>query len=93
MAERDILKMPGPAKVGAPRRLIWKSRFVEFVGCFLNKVGIPGAIGDVSIEDEVTGQHIQVRTGRFFTRLSVNGRDYYFQRLSGRFDVTGMGCG
>jgi len=92
----EILKIPErprPTESNASVWQIWRGRLKESVGYLLNKIGVPGVIGDVDIDDGVTGQRIQVRTGRFFTRLSVNGRDYYFRRLTGRFDGTGMGCG
>lgn len=40
--------------------------------------------------DAVTGQHFEVTHGDAFTRISVDGRDYYFT-LDGSFDGTGMG--
>jgi hypothetical protein len=93
MNKSDILELPKSARRGASGRQIWQSRCVEFLGCLLNKMGIPGAVREVSIDDKATGQYIQVSTGRLFTRLSVNGRDYFFNRLTGRFDGTGTGCG
>jgi hypothetical protein len=56
------------------------------------KLRLPGAIRDSMVEDEATGQRIEVRVGRLFTRISINGRDFYFDRFSGRFDGTGTGC-
>ena len=63
--------------------------------CFhrlLNSLGVPGAVKDITINDELTGQVIEVRVGVLFVCLSVNGRDYYFHRLTGKFDGTGYGC-
>jgi hypothetical protein len=59
----------------------------------LNRAGLPGAVQDVEINDELTGQQVSVRVRALFTRISVNGRDYYFRRLSGRYDGTGSSCG
>jgi hypothetical protein len=42
--------------------------------------------------DGVTGQKVAVSVGDLFVRLSIDGRDYYFDRLTGRFDGTGLGC-
>lgn len=58
----------------------------------MTAVGIPGAIKSMQITDVLTDQHIEVRVGHLFVRLSVNGRDYYFDRITGKFDGTGTGC-
>jgi len=39
--------------------------------------------------DKITGQKVAVSIGDLFVRLSVDGRDYYFDRITGRFDGTG----
>lgn len=44
---------------------------------------------DCELKDDLTGQHISVTVGGAYVRLSVNGRDYYFDRLNGQFDGTG----
>lgn len=44
------------------------------------------------LEDELTGRAIEVRVEPLFIVFSVDGRDYYFRRFSGRFDGTGLGC-
>jgi hypothetical protein len=62
------------------------------MGRLLSKLGLPGFIKPVEHFDEYTGQHIQITTSAYFTKLSINGRDYFFHRLSGRFDGTGSGC-
>lgn len=90
-----ILKFPRrpdpgvPAKTGASRWAIWKGKFREWAGRFLNRTGLPGAIQEATIEDGATGQTVNVRLGSLFTCITVNGRDYYFHRVSGRFDGTG----
>ena len=84
---------PRPAALGASRWQIIKSRFREWVGRIVNHLGLPGAVRDTEIYDELTDQRIKIRTGSFFTRISVNGRDYYFYRFTGRFDGTGKGLG
>ena len=93
----NILKMPRPlrgtpSKLGASRLDIWRARAKLWICRVLNRVGVPGTIQDADINDSLTGNHIQVRVGVLFTKVSVNGRDYYFRRLSGQFDGTGMGC-
>ncbi|HEV3259945.1 MAG TPA: hypothetical protein VG013_23960 [Gemmataceae bacterium] len=62
------------------------------LGRILKRLGIPGALQDTTINDPVTGQDIRVSVGTLFTKISVNGRDYYFHRLSGRYDGAGLGC-
>jgi len=71
---------------------ILRGRVKEMVGRVLRFASVPGAIRESRIEDSLTGQEIEIRVGLLFTRISVNGRDYYFNRLTGRFDGTGMGC-
>lgn len=58
----------------------------------LNRAGVPGAIQPMSYHDNLTGQQIDVRVGMLFTVLTVNEHDYYFDRMTGRFDGTGSGC-
>jgi hypothetical protein len=58
----------------------------------MNRLGAPGFIRDIEIQDEVSGHSISLHVGRLFTRLSVDGRDYFFPRLSGHLDGTGSGC-
>jgi hypothetical protein len=72
--------------------MIWKGRLKEWFGRLLNRTGVPGAVQEAEIEDEVSGQVVHIRVGPVFTRISINGRDYYFHRLSGKFDGTGSGC-
>jgi hypothetical protein len=64
-------------------------RLLEWFGGALNWLRMPGAIRPVEIDDELAGQHISVSVGEMFVCLSVNGRDYYFNRVTGRFDGTG----
>lgn len=58
----------------------------------LNALGVPGALRSAEIEDTATGQRLAITVGPLFTRVSVNGRDFYFDRITGRYDGTGMGC-
>lgn len=84
---------PRPSSMGATRIEIARGRLREWLGRMANRLGAPGAIRDTEIQDEVTGQHVAVRVGHLFVRLSINGRDYYFDRVTGRFDGSGIGCG
>ena len=67
-------------------------RFQETLGRILNYLRLPGRIKNLAVKDDLTGQEIEIHVGTLFTRLSVNGRDYYFHRLTGKFDGTGCGC-
>jgi hypothetical protein len=51
----------------------------------------PGVVRNTVIEDSSSGQRVEISVGRIFIRLSVNDRDYFFDRISGRFDGTGSG--
>ncbi len=82
-----------PTVAGASWITIATGRIRKSIGRFLNGLKIPGQIRDILIQDDLTGQEIDIAVGIFFTRISVNGRDYYFRRLTGKFDGTGMGCG
>jgi hypothetical protein len=82
-------RVPRSAAVGASRWHIWKGRCRELVGRTLSRLGLPGAIAEAEINDNLTGQQISVGVGPLYVRLSVNGRDYYFDRITGRFDGTG----
>jgi hypothetical protein len=59
------------------------------MGRFLNRRRVAGAVQPINFNDPLTGNHIEVAINPLFTVLSVNGRDYYFKRLTGRFDGTG----
>jgi hypothetical protein len=76
----------------ASRLDILKGRIGEFVGRILGRVQLPGLIASTTINDPYLGQTIEVKVGIISTRISVNGRDYYFSRLSGKFNGTGSGC-
>ena len=61
-------------------------------GRLLGRLGVPGAIRPVEINDQVTGLTIKVTVSPRFTMIKIDGRDFYFERLTGRFDGTGSGC-
>ena len=77
------------ARDGATKLDIMRSRAREGLGRLLNKFGVPGIIKPVEFTDEITKQHIAVAVDDLFLRVSVDGRDYYFDRLTGRIDGTG----
>ena len=74
----------------------WRLRLTDAIWLALGKAlrcVAPGAIRNLDHHDELTGQHLEVRVGSLFTCVSVDGRDYYFRRYSGRFDGTGTSNG
>lgn len=92
--QRAVLRFPAErvarsARVGATRLEVLRGRFRQWLGRGLNRLGAPGAIRQMELKDQLTGQHLTVSVGELFVCMSVNGRDYYFDRLTGRFDGTG----
>ena len=81
-----------PPVGGATKWQIWKGRVRASFGRLLCLIKFPGFVEDIDINDSVTGQQLTVSSSPYFTKISVNGRDYYFDRLTGKFDGTGMGC-
>jgi hypothetical protein len=77
------------APIGASRWQIWQGRLRELAGRLLCWLGVPGAIANAEIKDSLTGQSITVAVSAHYVRLSVDNRDYYFDRITGRFDGTG----
>lgn len=83
---------PVPATSGASWVSRTWSRIMLLMGSCMNKMGFPGAIQNVCIYDSLSQQHVEVHVGVLFTKLTVNGRDYYFSRYSGKFNGTGSGA-
>jgi hypothetical protein len=83
------LRPPSPV-AQATRRQILIGRIRETAHRLLNRLGVPGAVAPLAYRDAVTGCTLTVDVGVFFTRISVDGRDYYFDRVTGRFDGTGQ---
>lgn len=81
-----------PALTGASPWQILAGRARAWFGGLANRLGVPGFVRPLEFYDEVTGQGIAIAPGPLFTRITLNGRDYYFRRFSGRFDGTGFGC-
>jgi hypothetical protein len=65
----------------------------QWLGRALNLAAIPGAIQPMEFDDRLAGQRISTTVGELFVCVSVNGRDYYFNRITGRFDGTGSSPG
>lgn len=77
------------ARSAASRLDIFKSRGREWLGKWLAYMRAPGFVRATEVTDPVSGQTISIAVGPLFTRLTVNGRDFYFSRFSGKFDGTG----
>ena len=86
-----IIEFPRHSQMGASRIQIIGGRCLEFIGKVFNLLSVPGAIKDIDIQDNLSGQNLKIRVGVLFTLISINGRDYYFSRLSGKFGGTGSG--
>jgi hypothetical protein len=86
------LRIARPPTQRATKLQIWRGRLRELLGAALKRLGVPGAVAESEINDPATGDHVEIRVSHLFTRISINGRDYYFDRMTGRYDGTGMGC-
>ena len=62
------------------------------LGNALNKIGWPGHIQPHSFYDPLMDWMIEITVSRAYTVISIDGRDYYFKRLTGAMDGTGSGC-
>src|SRR5437773_381498 len=82
----------GPAKADASRWQTLVARVRGAIGHAMTRLGVGGLVHDLDYTDKVTGRHLEIRVGDMFTRISVDGRDYYFRRLTGKFDGTGTNC-
>jgi hypothetical protein len=92
---RQVLRFPtehtahpargGAGGIGDSLRL----RARQFLGRVANWLHLPAPIQSTEIYDRSTGQHIAVTVGDLLVRLTVDGRDFYFHRITGRFDGTG----
>ena len=89
VVEFPSARVSRPVRDGATTIDIARSRMKAGVGRLLNKLRVPAPIQPIEINDEVTKQRVVVAVDDLFVRISVDGRDYYFDRLTGRFDGTG----
>lgn len=91
---RRVLRFPTertahPARGGAGVGDTLRLRARRFLGRAANWLRLPAPIQVTEIYDQSTGQRIAVTVGDLLVRLTVNGRDFYFHRITGRFDGTG----
>jgi hypothetical protein len=92
--ESTVIRFPAerrqcPGRGGATGLQIAKGRLKQWSGRILNRASMPGAIQPVEFEDRLAGQRFSVSVGELFVCVTVNDRDYYFDRITGRFDGTG----
>lgn len=78
-----------PSANGASGLLILRNRVKDQITRLFDRIGWPGAVRPARHVDPLTGQTVEVRVVRCSTVISVNGRDYCFDRLTGRFLGTG----
>jgi hypothetical protein len=94
MIKNDVLQFPAdrtghPAREGATVFDVARSRIRTTVGRMANRLGLPGTIRVVDIHDATAGHRVTVTIGVNVLRLTVNGRDFYFDRLTGRYEGSG----
>lgn len=78
-----------PAHVGATWLSTARFRLIQAIGAALNWIGAPGAVQPMALDDAVSGLSVSVTVSALYTKIKVNGRDFYFDRMTGRFDGTG----
>jgi len=54
--------------------------------------GLPGFVHQIDYADKVTGDRIRIKVSWRYTVVACNNREYWFNRLTGKFDGTGYGC-
>jgi len=62
---------------------------LQKLGGLMNSIGVPGIVRDVDYKSHF-GTRVQVRRGKLFTVVSVNGVNVYFDRLTGSIDSVGL---
>ena len=72
---------------GTRRRI--RDALFSIPGYIYTSLNIPGFIRPIDYFDKISGNRICIRLDRRFTIISVNHRDYWFRRISGKFDGTG----
>ena len=75
-------------------KIFWwntKDRIKTGIASVFDFIGIPPMVNDVDIPDYASGIYLRISHSKRFTIVSVNGRDFWFNRLTGKFDGTGTG--
>jgi hypothetical protein len=63
---------------------------LQKLGGLINVLGVPGIVRDADYKSQRLGTRVQVRRGKLFTVVSVNGINVYFDRLTGSIDSVGL---
>src|SRR5262245_43207726 len=63
---------------------------LRWLGSIANLAGIPGLVRDGIYDSPATDTHVTVRRSAYFTVVTVNGVQVYFNRLSGCLDGTAV---
>jgi len=87
---QSVVQFPRPAEMGATRFVIWRWRVRYWICRLVHWFGLPGMVRDFDTTDTVTGNRIRIMVRRTGTTLWINGREYHFDRLSGKLTGTGM---
>src|SRR5262249_55091291 len=61
-------------------------RIPRWVRRWLFRANVPGAIRDIELHESPTGRRFSVFVGEYFVCVRIDGDNYYFDRISGRFD-------
>jgi hypothetical protein len=61
----------------------------RMVGRMAHGLRLPGAIRPVTVDDPTTGHRLEVTVDATYVVLKIDGRDYYFRRVSGEYDGSG----
>jgi hypothetical protein len=95
MTQAAVFKFPAPltpAQIGATRWQKTRTRITIALGKLLLRLHAPGLIQEIKIVDQLSDQHIIIKALPMSMQLSVNGRDYFFSRFTGKLVGKGMGC-
>lgn len=92
MSKLIVLYPKGRQASRARGRWCLGSRLANLAGRLVEWLRLPGFLRPLSLHDPATGLHLTVRTSERYTVVSVDGRDYYFNRASGSLDGTGSGA-
>ena len=82
-----ISSEPQDSSYGAKRYI--KDVVAQIPGQLCSLLHLPGFIQAMDYADMVTGDRIIIHIGRRYTVITINSRDYWFRRISGKFDGTG----
>ena len=64
-------------------------RIPRWVRRWLFRANVPGAIRDIELHESLTGRFFSVFVGEYYVCVRVDGDNYYFDRITGRFDGLG----